>query len=313
MSVLAIDLGGSHVTSAVVADGQILASSSMRTNAGSLKQLMPEIERNLVDLCEHANVPIAQCSGIGMGFPAIVDAGSGEILSRFTKYADGVSGTELRDWADRKFGLPIAIENDAKLALLGEHAYGAAKGFADVVMITLGTGIGAAAMLGNQLLKSRMGHAGQLGGHLTVNLAGRLCACGAVGCAEAEASTSTLPLLCREHPAFASSALAQESSLDFEAVFRCKDAGDWVATEIFNRCIHVWSVLTVTLIHAYGPEILLFGGGVLRRKAEILPPIRKYVDTHSWKTASGDVRIQAAELGETAALIGAEALFTRRA
>ena len=308
MSVLALDLGGSHIGCAVVNDSLVLASSTITTSARSLRELLPELTARLRESCRAAGVSLESCQGLGIGFPAIVDSRSGELLSTLgAKFAD-MAGAELQAWSNREFGLPLRIENDAKLALLGERFAGAARAFEDVVMVTLGTGIGVAVMLQNRLLHSYMGQAGTTGGHIVVRFNGRPCVCGAIGCAEAEASTSVLPELCRKWPQFAESSLSQESQLNFATVFNARDAGDPVANEVIDHCIAIWSVLTVSLIHAYGPQMILFGGGISQRE-EILRPIRAYVAQHSWKTSRGVARIEAAALGVDAALIGAEALF----
>lgn len=308
MTVLALDLGGSHIGCGVSKDGHLLAGSSMEVDSRSLVSLLTAIEDELLRICRISGVQPESCDGIGIGFPGIVDGSSGEILSTLGKF-DDISAEELRSWCDRAFGLPMKIENDARLALLGEHFAGAARGFSDVVLVTLGTGIGGAAMLNNALIRSRFGQAGSIGGHLPVRLNGRLCACGAVGCAEAEASTSVLPDICRTWPGFSQSLLRLEPTLDFSAIFRCKDAGDAIAAEVLSHCIAVWSTLCVGLIHAYGPELLLFGGGVMKRGEEILDPIRSHVQRYSWKTIRGLARIEACALGADAALLGAEAMF----
>jgi glucokinase len=248
------------------------------------------------------------CRGLGVGVPAIVDNRTHEILSSLNKYADG-SGQMLSAWSERAFGIPARLENDACLALLGECRAGAARGYADVVMVTLGTGIGVAAMLEGRLLRSRLGQAGCVGGHIMVQLGGRACVCGGIGCAEAEASTVSLPAVCRNWPGFAASSLAKENVLDFAALFRGVDAGDPVARQVLNHCIAVWSALAANLVHAYGPERMIFGGGVMRRAAAILPGIRAFVDEHTWKTTRGCVTIEPALLGDAAALLGAETLF----
>jgi glucokinase len=244
-----------------------------------------------------------------VGFPGIVDSRANEILSTLGKF-DDMSAEEMRIWCERELLLPLRIENDAKLALLGEYAAGVAKGFHDVVMVTLGTGIGVGTMLNGSLLKSAIGQAGSIAGHLPVRVGGRKCACGGIGCAEAEASTSVLPEICPGWPGFERSALAQEPILDFATLFRLKDAGDRVAAEIIAHCIEVWATLSVSLIHAYGPELLLFGGGVMKRGEEILSPIRAYVAEYAWKTSRGVARIEASSLGMDAALLGAEILFS---
>jgi glucokinase len=270
---------------------------------------LPELASRLRENCRTVGISVEANQGIGIGLPAIVDGRSGEVLSTLgSKFADSAAA-DLQAWSDRELGLPIRIENDAKLALLGERFAGAAKGFEDVVMITLGTGIGVAVMLQNRLMHSHMGQAGTLGGHLVVRLDGRICACGAVGCAESEASTSALPALCREWPGFAGSTLAEAPQLDFATLFQARDASDSVAGELIEHCISVWSALTVSLVHAYGPQLILFGGGVARRGEEILKPIRAHVGQHSWKTSRGLAGIEVATLGADAALVGAETLF----
>ena len=310
MTVLAVDLGGSHIACALTRSGRVLAKCSMKIENLELKPLLPAVKRSLMWCCREAHIDLASCDGVGVAFPAIVDSCTNELLSLFYKFAD-ISGPELEQWSETELGLPLCIENDAKLALLGEHGWGSGKGFDDVVMVTLGTGIGVAAMLQGRLLRSRLGHAGQLGGHITINFDGQRCACGGIGCAEAEASTSMLADLCHGWQGFSQSSLAAEPSLDFAALWRCCDAADGTAIAILDHCIQVWSALTVSLIHAYGPEIVVFGGGVMKRSEFILPRIREYIEKHSWRTSRGIARVEVGLLGDAAALVGAEALFVR--
>jgi glucokinase len=82
---------------------------------------------------------------------------------------------------------------------------------------------------------------------------------------------------------------------------------------VLQHCFEVWAALTVSLIHAYGPELVLFSGGVMRRGEEIIAPIRDWVAMHMWGTIRGIPRIEPAALGRDAALLGAEALFERGA
>lgn len=309
MTVLALDLGGSHVGCGVVQGGTVLASSFIPVEANSLRQILPTLAGQLRQNCRNASVLLGGCKGVGVGFPAIVDRRTNEILSTLgDKFAD-VTGADLEAWAAREFGLPLRLENDAKLSLLGEQVAGGAQGFDDVVMVTLGTGVGVAAMLQKRLLHSRMGQGGCVGGHLIVRLNGRPCICGANGCAEAEASTSVLPALCRDWPGFAQSTLAQVDKVNFATLYEARDAGDPVAVQVIDHCVSIWSALAVNLVHAYGPQLILFGGGVAQRGERLLTPIRAYVHQHTWKTTRGEAIVQNAKLGAYAALIGAEVLF----
>ena len=308
MSILAVDLGGSHIACAIVEPRHILAERTLPMKALSTQAMLTAVGGLLKECSDEAGMTSSSARGIAIGYPGIVCSSTNEILSALDKYPD-LSGEALVRWARSSFDLPLRLENDARLALLGEVSAGAAQGAEDVVMVTLGTGIGGAAMIGGQLLVSKTGHAGSLGGHLPVRMDGRRCACGAIGCAEAEASTSTLPALCRESPGFDTSLLAKEPRLDFQALFRAVDARDATAEQVLAYCLQVWSVLTVALIHAYGPELVLFGGGVMHRGEEILLPIRRYVEQHMWRTSRGLPRVEAAKLGSRAALLGAACLF----
>lgn len=309
MNTLALDIGGSHISCGIVEQKRVLASRTLPMRAGSTQAMLAVAERLLRECLKETGVSPGATHGIAVGYPGLVRSGTNEILSALNKYPD-MTGDTLETWAQSSFGLPLRLENDVRLALLGEASAGAAQGAQDVVMVTLGTGIGGAAMIGGRLLQTRAGHAGSLGGHFPIRIDGRRCACGAIGCAEAEASTSTLQVLCRDCPGFASSSLAQERHLDFQILFRAVDAHDSVAEQVLAYCLHVWSVLTVALVHAYGPELVLFGGGVLHRGEDVLRPIRSYVEAHMWRTSSGLPRIEQAKLGSHAALLGATSLFS---
>jgi glucokinase len=175
-------------------------------------------------------------------------------------------------------------------------------------MMMLGTGIGTAAIMGGCLVRGKHFQAGCLGAHFTIVAGGRRCSCGARACFEAEASTYALPDLCQTWPGFEASPLADEVKLDFATLFRWADQGDAVAAQIRSRCIEIWSACALSLIHAYDPELLILGGGVMNACYPILRTIQEHIDSYAW-TPWGRVRIGAAQLGNNAALMGAVPLF----
>jgi glucokinase len=300
---IGVDIGGSHVKFGIVREDRVLAAETLLLRGTSLKLVLEQLEMRIPALAEKHSIELQRLAGIAVGICAIVD-GTDSVLATNGKYDDGV-GLNFAQWAESKLGLPCRAQNDTRLALLGEHFAGAARGYDDAVLVTLGTGIGGAVMLSGKLLRSSGHKAGGLAGHLGVAWNGRLCSCGNRGCAEAEASTSSLDAIFREYPGFAKSALGSiEKSIDFEMLFQAADAGDGVACEILGRCISVWSALTVTLIHAYDPKVIVFGGGVMQRQEAILPQIREHVDRHAW-AQQGSVKIAASTLGSSAALLGA--------
>ena len=274
MNALAIDLGGSHATCAVVRDESVLISSIVRADGnGNLFSVLPAIRDELQRLTQAAESLCCNCEGLAFGFCGIVDSRAKRVLSTSKKFDDAVN-LDLASWCRSCFGLPFAIENDARMALLGEVAFGAAKGACDAVMITLGSGIGGAAVIDGKLLNSKHGQAGTLGGHMPVVLGGRLCGCGNRGCAEAEASTCFLAEIYASHQNGTAGSLAGAAKLDFAQLFAAADLGDKVARATLDHCIHVWSALCVALIHAYDPEVLIVGGAVAKELRTFCPPCR---------------------------------------
>jgi glucokinase len=294
----------------IVRGSELLASERIAVREPSLQAVLPAVESGIRALAMQLGLELRLMAGVALGICAIVDE-QGSLLATNGKYADGVTFNFLL-WSQRSFGLPCRAENDARLALLGEHFAGAANGFDDAVLITLGTGIGGAVLLNGKLLQSAGRKAGGLAGHIGVSWQGRLCSCGNRGCAEAEASTASLDAICREHKGFAGSRLATAANaIDFRMLFQAVDTGDALAKEILNRCIRIWSSLTVSLIHAYDPRVVVFGGGVMHRQEAILPKIREHVSRHAW-VDKDSVKIVAAMLGSSAALLGAFPLLRAR-
>lgn len=312
MKAFAIDLGGTHATCAIVEDQSILASEVMTTDGTTgLRPVLPEIVGAFHRLKTQTDTKGGNCLGLAFSFCGLVDSRTSKVLSTNQKY-DDAQGLDLAGWAKSELGMRLRLENDARMALLGERYAGAGRGFDDIVMTTLGTGIGGAAMINGKLLRGKHAQAGCLGGHIPVLFGGRQCTCGAIGCAEAEASGWALPLIARDWPGFAESALARGKTINFEALFRLAEKEDAVALALRNRCLQVWATQTVGLIHAYDPEIVIFGGGVMKSGAEILPYIQSHVEKHAW-TPWGKVKVQAAKVGNNAGILGAIPLLSEQA
>jgi glucokinase len=301
---LAVDLGGSHISCAVVENGALAACEEFCVDDSTrLTPALPLLEIHLRELTKSCNEPI---DGIGVGFCGMVDEAANRVASTNGKYVDAPD-LDLVAWASASLGLPLRLANDARLALRGEMHAGAARGERNVVMLTLGTGIGGVAAVDGKLPLGAHGFAAGLGGHTPVNLNGRRCTCGGLGCAESEASGWALPILCREQPDFSTSALSR-MEVNFRNLFHLAESGDIVALRLRDHCLHVWAVTTVAAVHSFDPSVVVFGGGVMRSEATILPVIREYVKHNAW-IPNGPPRIVPAALGNQAALIGVEALF----
>lgn len=310
MRVLAVDLGGTHAMCGVIEDRTILACEAIDADGSQgLRSLLSRVAETLNAIVQKQGLSIEDFEGITVGFPGLVDSRAGRVLSTNAKYEDAPQ-IDLSAWSREALGLPLRIENDARMALLGESYAGAAQGFSEVVMMTLGTGIGGAAMIEGKLLRGKHSQAGCLGGHIPVDFTGsRRCTCGGVGCAEAEAAGWSLPFVFKEWLGASESRLSKYDKVGFKELFEEAAAADEVAIAIRDRCLRVWCADAVALVHAYDPEVLVIGGGVMKSAASIIPVIESHVQTYAW-TPWGKVQVRAAALGNNAALLGAVPLLS---
>lgn len=310
MKALAIDLGGTHATIAILDHSIIVASRSLDLDsAQGLASVLPLFADTAKALMSEQKLKPADLAGIGFSSCGLIDSRTGRVLSTNQKWDDATS-LDIPRWGREQLGLRLRIENDARMALLGEWYAGAARQCNDVVMITLGTGIGGAAMIDGKLVRGKHSQAGNLGGHIPVLFNGRQCTCGSIGCAEAEAAGWSLPLVLRDWPGFAASKLANEP-LNFERLFYWAKEGDRVALEVRDRCLRVWAADAVGLVHSFDPELVVIGGGVMRSASTIIPFVEDFVQKHAW-TPWGKVQVRVAELGNNAGLLGAIPLLTQQ-
>lgn len=309
ITVLACDIGGTRIKLGLVRGRHLLARTEIpaRRHEG-LAAALHRVAKTAPVLLRRAAAPASAVAGLGLAFPGIIEPRSERILSTPAGKFDDATRLDVPSCVRRLLGLPLRVCNDANAALLGEWRHGAARGAHSVVMMTLGTGIGASAIINGLPLRGAHGQAGCLGGHLTFNLDGDRCPCGNLGCPETQASTWALPAQAKAHPHFPRSRLARSKLLDYAAVFKAAAQRDLVAIHMRDRAIRVWSATVVNLIHAYDPERVVVGGGVMRAGEPIISRLRRYVSQHAW-TPWGKVKVLPAQLGNDAGMIGVATLF----
>jgi glucokinase len=305
MNTLAADFGGRRIKLGLVRNGVVAAENVIAAQSQqSLGARLGEVASELKALCESQNVALTDCAGIAFAYPSIIDVENARILDHFGKFGD-VSQFDLRQWARETFDLPFAIDNDARMALLGEWRYGAEKNCDDLAILTLGTGLGTSAVIEGKVLRGAHGQAGILGGHTTVNYHGRECVCGNIGCAESEASTWRIKELAASHPEFEKSKLSKEGLIDYAAIFRLAAENDPCAVALRDHSLKVWSVAVTNLIHSYDPEKVILAGGIMRSGAIIIPAVQEWLSRHA-HTPWGKVQILPSTLGDHAALLAGE-------
>src|SRR5260370_15116397 len=239
MKAISVDLGGRRARIAMVEDGSVLASEiSGLERVDGLAAVLPLLAGGTYRVMSQAAVDCSEASGFVLCFCGLADPATGRVVSTNRKY-DDATRIDLPAWCQREMGLPFVIENDARMALLGECYAGAAQGETDVVMVTLGTGIGGAGLMEGKVLRVQHSLGGNLFGPIPVDFNGRRCTCGAIGCAEAEAGGWSLPLVAESWPGFGKSALSREPAVSFRSLFEHATHGDGVPFAIHTRCLRL--------------------------------------------------------------------------
>jgi glucokinase len=308
MTALCVDFGGTEIKLGVLDGGEILAATTL-PNTGR----EADLEAVRVAALELAGRADTRFDGVGIALPGVVDRARGALVAAHDKY-DWATGRDLRAWAADAFGVPALVENDARAALLGETTYGCVSGATDAVLLTLGTGIGTAAIIDGVLLRGVRDHAGILGGHITVDIDGSPCNCGNIGCAEAVASTWALQRDLAADPALAEAlagdgAAAQASRPGLKDLF--EHASDPLVAPTVDRYLRAWAAAIVGLCHAYDPSVVVVSGGVMRSAAVVLPRLTALVHDHLWSSSYRPPLVTPAA-PEHSVLLGLSAAVSRK-
>ena len=305
---IGIDLGGTNIAVGVVNENyEIVAHHSVPTGASRPAE---EVIRDMGDAVEavlvKAGVSIDQCESMGIGSPGTCDSEQGVVARAYNL---GWFDVPVCAMLHERFGIPVRLSNDANCAALAETVAGAAIGCENMVLITLGTGVGGGIIIDGKIYAG-MRSAGAELGHTLLVLDGEPCTCGRKGCWETYASATALIRQAKkaaaEHP---ESLLAQAEEITGLAVFQAADKGDAVAQAVIDQyCVYVAAGFT-DLVNSLAPEMILLGGGISRQGERILAPMREYVMNNCFGQKDGAIPvIKAAALGNEAGIIGAAAL-----
>jgi glucokinase len=284
MPSLCIDFGGTAIKVGLLEGSHFVGTCELPSNG---------VEADLVTTSNAARSLLADAgptstglTGVGVAMPGVVDRRQGCLVAAHDKYGYAID-MDIRAWAQAEFGVPAAIENDARAALLGEASFGCAAGEKDAVLILLGTGIGTAALVGGRLFRGAHDHGGILGGHVTVQLDGPACNCGNVGCAEAVASTWAIERALREQPRLSGSPWWEERLARGRVEIKdlLESQQEAVSRDVLDLFLRAWGAAIVTLCHAYDPNVVVVSGGVMRSAEKILPRLTEYVGEHLWSSS----------------------------
>ena len=264
---IGVDIGGTAVKAALVnLRGELIKSAH-----GPSPRSIPALRDFVSSFVQNVKAPVR---GIGVGCRGIIDADSTRVKSSpgALCFLEGQLLSEVI--GDH---LPICAENDARVALLGEVLWGSARGRKNVVMLTLGTGVGGAVLVDGVMLRGRNGAAGHLG-HVTIDPRGGLCLCGNYGCLETVFSSRAIESEYWAHVHRAApTTLSRSSSGEVpnpEAIFRAAADGDECARYVVDRALeHLGSAL-VSFLHIFDPEVFILGGNIVAAGPRLIAPIQ---------------------------------------
>ena len=309
--VLAADVGGTTTRTALVdRSGRLAHRRTVPTRASegrdaSTDRLVAELGR-IVELARSLDVV-----GIGISVAGPTDPETGVLYQ--PPNLQGWDGYSLKPVLERRLSMRTSVANDASLAALAEHRYGAGRGLRHVIYITVSTGIGGGLILDGKLYGGARGLAGELG-HIIIDRNGPLCNCGNTGCLESLCSGTAVARIARERLAAGeSSALlgmadGDAAKVDAPAVAAAARAGDRLATDIMDEVSTNLGIGLVSIINAFYPDVIAIGGGMSQDLEMMLPRINEQIDRHALGRGLGRVPVVKSELGDDAGIMGAAAL-----
>lgn len=316
----AIDLGGTTSKLAIMNEqGDIIVKWELRTDKSQQGQhILPNIAKSLLEKVENLNYQIDNCIGAGLGAPGPINSETGMINGA----ANLNWGSELRniqqELSQALGGLPVVIENDANIAAIGEMHKGAGHGERDVIMVTLGTGVGGGVICNGDILHGINGAAGEIG-HMIVDSERRfLCGCGNHGCLETVASATGVVNLAYYN--FAKTTIdtpltllmTEQEQVTAKEVFDAAKQNDPFALAVIDEMAHYIGIALANIATILNPKVIVIGGGVSKAGDFLINRIIDAFQKTAFKPVLDDCVIKLAELSNDAGIYGAHWLVENK-
>ena len=313
MYYIGVDLGGTNIAAGIVDEkGNLLRKASIPTGA---EREADEVIKDMAGLCkkliDEQGITVDDVEYAGVATPGTADHDNGIVVYannlRFLNYP---LADKLKEFLGVK---KVLIENDANAAAKGEAACGAAKGYANSVMITLGTGLGGGIIIDNKIY-SGFNYAGAELGHMVIEVDGLPCSCGRKGCWEAYSSATglinmTKVKLAETKDTIMHEMVAHDGKVSGRTAFDAMRKGDKAAEEVVDKYIYYLAMGIVNIINIFQPEVLVIGGGICNEKHYLTDPLMDIVDKEQYsRNSTKKTEIRIATLGNDAGIIGAAML-----
>jgi glucokinase len=291
---IGVDLGGTNLRAAAInEEGVILQQISGRTELSAGRDA---VIQDMVDAIQSLKQRVGggHLAGVGVGVPGFIRMAEGVIVG--SNNLPEFEGYPVRDDIEKRLGARVFLENDANAAALGEKWMGAGKDVNDLVLLTLGTGIGGGVISGGRVLHGYVGMAGEVG-HITVDPNGNPCGCGNFGCLEKHASATAIVAMAK--------LLHLGENVTSEDVYKLAVAGNERARMIFTAMGKALGVALANLVNIFNFPLYLLSGGVLPAWEFFAPAMLAEAEFRSFTFRNAKTRIEKATLGNLAGLYGA--------
>ncbi|MCL2861431.1 MAG: ROK family protein [Firmicutes bacterium] len=307
MKLLGIDIGGTNTKIGIVENGKILKKSVMKTK---LKEGYDVFLTRLADEVNSLTKGV-EYSAVGVGCPGIIDTKNGIVV-----YANNLQFKDIPLASDlsKRLGKKVSVSNDANTQALGEVKYGIGVGYSDVIMVTLGTGVGAGIIIDGKLFEGHKGM-GAEGGHMVIEMNGEPCTCGRLGCFEAYASATALKRDTLKAMINNSNSLLWDimknnlNEVDGGTIFRGMEQGDETSFEVFRQYVNYVSEGITNLVNVFRPQAVIIGGGMAKEGDTLTDAVQELVSQKRYGGKDSlPCKILTPILGNDAAIIGAAEL-----
>ena len=303
---LGIDIGGTAVKFGLVNGEGVIVSEISEYPVKFDNYETPIIEtvvKSAKEFMSKNNKAFFDINGIGVSATGGINSKLG-IVEGSAGHIKNWEGTNIKKRLEAEFGMNTAVLNDANAAALGEMWKGAAKGRENVVVMTIGTGVGGGIIVDSKILLGSKGFAWEIG-HIPVNVDGEECSCGNTGCIEHYGSTSALVRNIKNAVISGEIIGINEDEIDGRLIFKQVSAGNKVVIKYVDEWINYISAALIGLVHTFNPEMVILGGGVSKQKEFFVDKVRDKVLHSVMDNFAQSLSIEAAELGNNAGIIGA--------
>jgi glucokinase len=300
--IIAVDLGGTNLKCALLDNAlKIKARSSFSTKSFVNKhRLIQGIASSVDSFILNQKLKRSAILGVGIGVPGPVDTLKG--LVHFLPNIPGWKEIRLKKILEKKTGLPVFIDNDAKLMTLAEHQAGAAKKYSNVLCLTLGTGVGGGLIINNLLYRGLDNAAGEIG-HFPLNEKGPRCGCGARGCLETYIGNSRIIKEARK---------LFGPQISLEKVSQLARENNSKAIDFWSQVGKKLGLALSGMVNLLNLDLIVIGGGVSYAGGVLFESIRRTISLRAMRVQAGRVKIVKARLGIDAGIIGAGYLVKER-